>query len=77
VALSLNPIFSSSLTLASMLAIILNQIFNIGADKAYEVRYVAELIRQFMHSNQKLEFLPPRNEVKHAFASHEKVKRRI
>jgi NCS2 family nucleobase:cation symporter-2 len=29
----LNPIFSSSLTLASILAIILNQIFNIGAKK--------------------------------------------
>jgi len=32
----LNPIFSSSLTLSSMLAILLNQIFNIGAKKDFK-----------------------------------------
>lgn len=53
-----------------------NQIFNIGADKPYTVLELAETVRQAIGlKDAKLEFLPARKEVIHAFSSHVKAKR--
>jgi len=52
----------------------LNQVFNIGADKEYTVKDLASIIMQAMEINQELNYLPERNEVKHAYADHTKVK---
>lgn len=51
-----------------------NQIFNIGADTPYEVRYLAEAVARRMGAEPKITHLPARNEVEHAFSSHEKVR---
>ena len=50
-----------------------NQIFNIGADQTYSVCELARGVLSSMKSDLPLEFLPPRNEVQHAYASHEKA----
>lgn len=52
----------------------LNQVFNIGADKEYTVKDLASIIMEAMEINQELNYLPERNEVKHAYADHTKVK---
>ncbi|MBC8500893.1 MAG: NAD-dependent epimerase/dehydratase family protein [Nanoarchaeota archaeon] len=52
-----------------------NQVFNIGADKPYTVNYLAETVKKAMSSNQKTKHLPARNEVVHAYSSHNKVKK--
>lgn len=51
-----------------------NQIFNIGADKPYTVNELALEVCQAMNVEPKVRYLDERNEVKHACASHEKVK---
>jgi len=52
----------------------INQVFNIGADKEYSVKELASIIMDAMEMNQALNYLPERNEVKHAYAEHTKVK---
>ena len=52
-----------------------NEVFNIGADQAYTVRDLAERIAAAMGVNCDLKFLPARNEVVHAFSSHDKFSR--
>jgi UDP-glucose 4-epimerase len=52
-----------------------NQVFNVGADQPYEVRQLAEAVAREFGVEPKLNFLPERNEVKHAYCSHEKVRR--
>tara|TARA_B100000809_G_scaffold46738_1_gene41149 strand:- start:14250 stop:15251 length:1002 start_codon:yes stop_codon:yes gene_type:complete len=52
----------------------INEVFNIGADKEYTVKELASIIMDAMDLNQELNFLPERNEVKHAYADHSKVK---
>lgn len=52
-----------------------NQVFNIGADKIYTVKELAEVVKQEMNSTQGIINLPERKEVKHAHSSHEKVKK--
>lgn len=52
----------------------INEVFNIGADKEYTVKELASIIMDAMDMNQELNFLPERNEVKHAYADHSKVK---
>lgn len=51
-----------------------NQIFNIGADTPHEVRHLAEAVARQMGAEPKIVHLPARNEVEHAFSSHEKVR---
>lgn len=51
------------------------QIFNIGADKPYSVLELAQQIAQAFGLQPQIQFLPPRNEVVHAFADHEKLQR--
>jgi UDP-glucose 4-epimerase len=50
-----------------------NQVYNVGADRAYTVKSLADVVRKAMGSKQELLHLPPRNEVLHANADHQKV----
>lgn len=52
-----------------------NQIFNIGADQPYSVVELAATVQKVMGAKIDLRFLEARNEVVHAFSSHEKVQR--
>jgi UDP-glucose 4-epimerase len=52
-----------------------NQVFNIGADTPYSVTVLAEAVARAMRVTPELMHLPPRNEVHHAYSSHEKVRR--
>ena len=51
-----------------------NQVFNIGADKNYTVKELAETIMKVMGTRSELHFLPARNEVLHAYSDHTKAK---
>ncbi len=51
-----------------------NQVFNIGADKDFTVRELAQNVSAAMGIKGELRYLEPRNEVRHALASHAKAK---
>ena len=51
------------------------QVFNIGADKEYTVKELAETIMQVMKIKQELKLLPARNEVVNAYSDHSKAKK--
>ena len=51
-----------------------NQIFNIGADQPYTVLELAHVVANAMGVNAQIVHLEPRNEVIHAFSSHERAK---
>ncbi len=50
------------------------EVFNVGADQPYTVNYLAQVVCQAMGVSPNIVHLPPRNEVKHAFSSHDKVR---
>ncbi len=50
-----------------------NEVFNIGADVPYSVKYLAEQVALSMGVEPKVMYLPARNEVKHAYSSHNKL----
>jgi len=52
-----------------------NQVFNVGADKAYSVAELAEVVAQTMGAKPALKHLDARNEVVHAYSAHEKVRK--
>lgn len=52
-----------------------NQIFNAGADKPHTVLEVAQAVAAAFGVKCEVEHLPARNEVIHAFSSHEKLHR--
>jgi len=52
-----------------------NQVFNIGADEPYAVNALAEAVAGAMGVRPNIVYLPPRNEVVHAYSSHDKVRR--
>jgi UDP-glucose 4-epimerase len=52
-----------------------NQVFNVGADTAYTVLQLADEIASAFRVERRVAHLPARNEVVHAFSSHEKVTR--
>lgn len=52
-----------------------NEIFNIGADKPYTVKELATIVCEEFDVPEALKFLESRNEVEHAYSSHEKVHR--
>lgn len=52
-----------------------NQVFNIGADQPYSVRDLAAVVADSFGVPPCISYLPARNEVLHAHASHEKAKR--
>jgi UDP-glucose 4-epimerase len=51
-----------------------NQVFNVGADKPYTVSELAHVVARAMGVKPNIVHLEPRNEVAHAFSSHEKVR---
>lgn len=51
-----------------------NRIFNIGADQPYNVNELAIAVAQAMQTEPEIVYKPARNEVLHAFCSHEKVR---
>jgi len=52
-----------------------NQTFNIGADRPHSVNELAAEVARAFDVKPKVHHLPPRNEVVHAFSSHEKLTR--
>lgn len=51
-----------------------NQIFNIGADQPSSVLHLAHVVARAFDADPEILFLPERNEVLHAYASHDKVR---
>jgi UDP-glucose 4-epimerase len=51
-----------------------HQVFNIGADQPYSVNELAGAVAAAMGVEPNIIHLPPRNEVTHAFSSHEKIR---
>jgi UDP-glucose 4-epimerase len=52
-----------------------NEVFNIGADQPVTVNELARSVMQSMDIESEVRHLPPRQEVLHAFADHEKARR--
>lgn len=50
-----------------------NHVFNIGADTPFSVLHLAQAVGRAMNVEPSITFLEARNEVAHAYASHEKV----
>jgi UDP-glucose 4-epimerase len=50
------------------------EVFNIGADRPYTVIELAHVVADAFGVEPKIEHLPPRREVVHAYASHDKVR---
>jgi UDP-glucose 4-epimerase len=67
----LAPIMAESIELSAAY----NQIFNIGADQPYSVNQLARSVAQAMGVDAQIHHVPARNEVQHAYSSHDKVDR--
>lgn len=52
-----------------------NQVFNIGADKPYSVNELASVVAHQFNVTPDISYLKARNEVMHAYSSHEKAHR--
>lgn len=52
-----------------------NEIFNIGADEHFTINALTEMIAKVMGVNHRVTHLDSRDEVLHAYCSHEKVKK--
>jgi UDP-glucose 4-epimerase len=50
-----------------------NQVFNIGADQPYTINHLAHEVARAMGAPANVQHVPARNEVIHAYSSHEKV----
>lgn len=51
-----------------------NRVFNVGADTPYSVRELAETVAAAMNVEPNIVYLEARNEVQHAYASHDLVR---
>lgn len=49
------------------------EVINIGADKPYSVKHLAKVVAQAFAEEPRLEHLPPREEVVHAYPDHAKA----
>jgi UDP-glucose 4-epimerase len=52
-----------------------NEVFNVGADQPYSVNELAQFVCKAMGVEFRPQYLPSRNEVMHAYSSHEKIAR--
>ena len=52
-----------------------NEVFNIGADTPHTVNRLAQVVARAFDRETEIHHLPARDEVEHAYASHEKVHR--
>ena len=50
-----------------------NEVFNIGADVAYSLNELIDVVSRAFKVNPKINYLPKRNEVTHAHSSHDKI----
>jgi UDP-glucose 4-epimerase len=50
------------------------EVFNVGADQPYTVNQLAHVVCQAMGVAPDIKYLPARNEVKHAFSTHDKAR---
>jgi UDP-glucose 4-epimerase len=53
----------------------INQTINIGADRPYSVKTLAEIVAAQFSISPNIEYLPARNEVLNAYADHSKAYR--
>lgn len=51
-----------------------NQVFNIGSDRTYTVNQLAQAAMRAMNRQTRVLHLPGRQEVKHAYAAHDKLR---
>lgn len=51
------------------------EVFNVGADTPYSVNELAQVVGDCFGVKPSINYLPARNEVLHAYSSHEKVRR--
>jgi len=51
------------------------EVFNLGADQPYTINHLARVVGKAFGREPEIHYLPARHEVKHAYASHEKVAR--
>ena len=51
------------------------EVFNVGADQPFTILELASSVAEAFGVKPVIEHLPPRNEVEHVFASHDKVNR--
>jgi UDP-glucose 4-epimerase len=51
-----------------------NQIINVGADTPRSIRSIAEAVAAAFGRPPEIRYLPPRNEVQHAFAAHDRAR---
>jgi UDP-glucose 4-epimerase len=49
------------------------EVFNVGADRPYTVNELAEVVAHAFGQEPEIQYLPARNEVLHAYASHDKA----
>ena len=54
-----------------------NEIFNVGADKPYTINQLLEIVCKIFNKSPNISNQPPRNEVVHAFSSHDKIKNHL
>lgn len=52
-----------------------NNVFNVGADTPYTVNHLAQAVAQAMGKDPHVKHLDARNEVKHAFSTHDKARK--
>jgi UDP-glucose 4-epimerase len=52
-----------------------NQIFNVGADRPYSILELVDVVGRVLGVEPRVNHQPARNEVQHAWASHEKARR--
>ncbi len=52
-----------------------NQVFNVGADRPYSIVELVDVVGRVLGVEPKISHQPARNEVQHAWASHEKARR--
>ena len=65
------PVIAASITRPACF----NQVYNVGADKAYSVAELARVVAKAMGVEPDIQVLDARNEVVHAYSAHEKVHR--
>jgi len=51
-----------------------NDVYNIGADQPYTLNKLAEVVSAAYAAPKKIRYLPARNEVSHAYSTHEKAR---
>lgn len=65
------PVIASSVENAKLYG----EIFNIGEDQGVSIKLLAEMVMEAMSMTGNIRYLDSRSEVKHAYASHEKIRK--